>query len=141
MKIKWVKVNFAVEKDQFEKICNQLTGKQTDAEWEKNYAKLQTFYKNSAVLPLKPSTWNSLGNTDANKKMTMEQIQRSIQTNKLTDGPRDIYGAVQEITSGSVRAPIILSYRGKSSLVDGNVRLMACRLLDISPSAVIVEWR
>lgn len=136
MMVKWLKADFNSMEEDFQKICDSLTGNKTDAEWQKNYDKLKSIYKNSAVVPLKPSTWNALGNTDSDKKLTIEQIKKIVKTNLS-----DFYRYVGEVVSSSCQAPVVLSTRNRYNLISGNQILMAARLLGIEPKVVIVEWR
>lgn len=132
--MKWIKDEFVNHEEDFKRICDQLTGKKTQAEWDKNYQKLRILYRNSPVVPFKRSTWDSLNDTDSTKKMTMVEIKKVLKVKDLND-------TVSEVVSKTPRALIILEYRSRYWLVDGNKRLMISRLLDVTPQAVIMQWR
>lgn len=139
--MKWVKVKFEAEEGEFDRVATELTGTQPDEIWNSNFKKLKTLYSKSVLTNLTNSIWNKLSNTDSNKPMTMTQIKNAIRSNGDSSGFRDIYGVIGEIVSNSARAPIIILMNNKYILVAGNTRLMACRLLDIVPKVVIINWK
>jgi hypothetical protein len=138
--MKWFKDTFQNQSPWFEKSARELTGGQTDATYDKHFAKLQDLYKNAPLVDLTPSLWKTLGNTDSNKKMTMSDIRKVIVRNK-TSRPRDIFMSISQICNEQAPAPIILMFKGKPNLISGNDILMAARLLEVTPKVVLITWR
>lgn len=139
--MKWTKVKFDDEAGEFDRVATELTGNQPDAVWDSNFKKLKSLYQSSSLTNLPNSIWIKLKNTDSNKPMSIGDIKRAIQSNGESSGLRDIYKVIAEVVSNSPRAPIILLINNKYHLVAGNTRLMACRLLEIIPQVIIINWK
>jgi hypothetical protein len=102
---------------------------------------LRAAYRNGKLQTLTDSKWRDLDNTDSWKTDTLEKIQKAIKSNARSSGKRSIENVLKEFLTGSVRAPIVLSFNnGKNmSLIAGNTRLMVARMLGIKPDVVVVD--
>jgi hypothetical protein len=139
--VKWKKVSYTDELGEFERINEDFSYGATSKEKRSNLDMLRAAYRNGKLQTLTDSKWRDLDNTDSWKTDTLEKIQKAIKSNARSSGKRSIENVLKEFLTGSVRAPIVLSFNnGKNmSLIAGNTRLMVARMLGIKPDVVVVD--
>jgi hypothetical protein len=138
MIVNWKKDSFVNEEEEFQLVATELTKSSDHKEWTRNFEKLKSAYRNGKFMKLSDAFWRRLENTDSFKVKTMKDIEKFITTNSGDSGARDIYEVIKEIVSGVCRAPIVMKKDSKYTLVAGNARLMAARLLGIRPDVIVM---
>jgi len=137
LKIKYTKVSYEKEKEEFERYVEEVSKdikdkKEKAAAIEKNTEAIKNAYKKAKLTLLKNGIWQNLENTDSWGTTDEEKIKKAIARNERTgSGFRNIENVVNEFLSGKVRAPIVVSYdrNKKYILIGGNTRLMVARAL------------
>ena len=137
----WYKDAFNNEVGEFERVVNDLTAdRESDDEWEMMFDKLKKSYNNEPIKVLNDSVWAKLENTDSWSTTTINKVNKAIFDNsKEGSGKRDIYDVISEILGNKTRCPIILKNKSGYTLIAGNTRLMACRLIGIRPKVIVVK--
>ena len=143
-KIKYTKVPYEEEKEEFERYVKRVSknkDKKEEADAiEKNTETIKNAYKKAKLTLLKNDMWKKLENTDSWKTTDEEKIEKAVARNERSSGRRNIEKVIEEFLSGKVRAPIVMSYNRKNgvyknhTLIGGNTRLMVARALgELSP--------
>jgi len=136
----WYKDAFNNEVGEFERVVNDLTAdRESDDEWEMMFDKLKKSYNNEPIKVLDDSVWAKLENTDSWSTTTINKVNKAIFDNSKGSGKRDIYDVISEILGNKTRCPIILKNKSGYTLIAGNTRLMACRLIGIRPKVIVVK--
>jgi hypothetical protein len=136
----WYKDAFNNEVGEFERVVNDLTAdRESDDEWEMMFDKLKKSYNNEPIKVLNDSVWAKLENTDSWSTTTINKVNKAIFDNSKSSGKRDIYDVISEILGNKTRCPIILKNKSGYTLIAGNTRLMACRLIGIRPKVIVVK--
>jgi len=136
----WYKDAFNNEVGEFERVVNDLTAdRESDDEWEMMFDKLKKSYNNEPIKVLNDSVWAKLENTDSWSTTTINKVNKAIFDNSKGSGKRDIYDVISEILGNKTRCPIILKNKSGYTLIAGNTRLMACRLIGIRPKVIVVK--
>ena len=136
----WYKDAFNNEVREFERVVNDLTAdRESDDEWEMMFDKLKKSYNNEPIKVLNDSVWAKLENTDSWSTTTINKVNKAIFDNSKSSGKRDIYDVISEILGNKTRCPIILKNKSGYTLIAGNTRLMACRLIGIRPKVIVVK--
>lgn len=138
----WIKSNFDDVLEEFDQIADELTPKAAD---KKEYQAalgntrnmLRKMYDASRQTILTDGVWKNLQNTDSWKTTTYEYVERAIARNRSTSGDVDIYTAISDVLT-TANCPIILKASNRYVLIAGNTTLMACRLIGITPSVIIL---
>lgn len=140
MSIKWMREDFSKEKDEFSRVAADFSGNDRKALTE-NTRQLESLYRQGKLITLSASMWRRLDNTDSWNTKTIKDIERAIRRNSKGSGTRSIEKIIREYISGKVRAPIVLEFNGGKSytLIAGNTRLMAARMLEIEPKVLLVK--
>lgn len=138
--ILWRKVSFREEESEFDRLASDLAAGLDDEVWNFTFNYLKKLYSKSSLKELSESIWTKLQNTDSNSpNLSIEQALYSIKENSLSSGTRDFDKVMDEIRNGKPRAPIIAKINKKYTLVAGNTRLMACRVLKVRPKVILME--
>jgi hypothetical protein len=136
----WYKDAFNNEVLEFERVTNDLTAdRESDDEWKMMFNKLKKSYNNETIKVLNDRVWAKLENTDSWSTTTINKVNKAILDNSEGSGKRDIYGVISEILGDKTRCPIILKNKSGYTLIAGNTRLMACRLIGIRPKVIVVK--
>ena len=136
----WYKDRFDNEVGEFERLVDDLTAnRKTDAEWDAMFNKLKKSYGKAPIKVLSDTVWAKIKNTDSWSTTTIDKLNKAISNNSASSGNRDIYKVLSEILGNKPRCPIILESKSGYTLIAGNTRLMACRLIGISPKVVFVK--
>lgn len=136
----WYKDAFNNEVGEFERVIDELTANRTDdSDWDGMFNKLEKSYKSSAITTLTNNVWAKVKNTDSWEATTIQFINKAIKENSKGSETRNIYNVLREVLGSRARCPIILQYKGSYTLIGGNTRLMACRLIGIVPKVIFVK--
>jgi hypothetical protein len=136
----WYKDAFNNEVGEFERVVDDLTAnRKSDAEWDMMFGKLKKSYSIASIKNLNDNIWSKIKNTDSWQATTINKVNKAISNNSKSSGNRDIYKVLKEVLGTRVRCPIVLDYASTYTLIAGNTRLMACRLIGITPKVIFVK--
>ena len=138
--ISWYKDTFNNEVGEFERVVDDLTAnRKSDAEWDMMFGKFKKIYNAATSKDLNDNIWSKIKNTDSWQTTTIDKVNKAISSNSKSSGNRDIYKVLKEVLGTRARCPIVLDYAGTYTLIAGNTRLMACRLIGITPKVIFVK--
>lgn len=123
--VKWVRPDLSEEFGEFKRVAR---GEGL------NLSALMRAAAQAELVPLRPSDWRQLENTDSNERMTVKQFREL-----ASRYGRDWRAIEQAICAGSeLPAPIILRRAdGSATLIAGNTRLMGARALGVTNPRVL----
>ena len=139
--INWKKVSYESELDEFQRIASYIIRKDPKAKESVVIATFKKEYSKKSPVVLTPTMWKNLSNTDSYGLSTFSQIDSAIKSNESSSGKRNISNILDEILSRKVRCPIILRHSDTNyELIAGNTRLMALKVIGITPKVIVVDY-
>ena len=124
-KIQWLKPEFDSEINEFKRVAKDKLIDLND---------LRKAYKSASLIFLDNNLWKSIENTDSWETTTKERAATVAKKHN-----RDIDKIYQNIRD-QMDSPIVLIKGDEPpTLISGNTRLMACRVLKIYPKIVLIR--
>jgi len=134
MALQWVKCSYGDKESEFEKTAKKYSD---DQHLKVNIALIKKQYSISKQISLTNAIWSKMKNTNSYNTKTIEDMQAAI---KIAKESKDITSILKEFFSGKVESPIAMRLGdGSYELISGSSRLMAARVLGITPKIQIVD--
>jgi hypothetical protein len=134
--IVWVKDNFSVEEHELKRTAAKFSDNDKKVTNE-NLNYLKKIYSTTFATPLSISDWRRMTNTDSFTTTTVEKMNIALERN---NAPRDIGRIFTQYASLKVSCPIAIRLGNNSlELIAGNTRLMAAKVLGVTPKIIILK--
>ena len=135
-RVVWSKDKVSVEAHEIERTAAKFSDNDKTLTSE-NFTYLKKLYSKATPTLLSNTDWSTMANTDSYSTTTVEQMQKALEDN---NAPRDIGRIFTQYASLKVSCPIAIRLEdGTLELIAGNTRLMAAKVLGITPKIIILK--
>jgi hypothetical protein len=134
--IVWIKDKVSVEAHEIERTAAKFSDDDKKLT-EENFNYLKKLYSQTTAKSLSNNDWRNMTNTDSYYTNTIEKMEQALLDN---NAPRDIGRIFTQYANLKVSCPIALRLEdGTLELIAGNTRLMAAKVLGITPKIIILK--